>query len=300
MLHTARGASRTTGSSRRCRSSSSSSRSTPRSPGSPAGRPSPGTRSSWGPPPRSSGSRHSPGTSRMRSPPPTCASSARLRQVRDRHRDPQHRPRDRLARRRAAQPGRAVQPASDGHGGRQGRRGWLRRRTPVWMPHLLVAGATGAGKSSFVNSMITSILMRATPDEVRMVLVKPKRVELTAYEGIPHLITPITNPKKSPRPWPGSSGRWTRGTTTWRRSGSNTSTTSTRRCGPARSSPSGVGAGDPALPVPAGHRRRAGRPDDGGAPRRGESIVRITQLARAAGIHLVLATQRPPSTWSPV
>jgi S-DNA-T family DNA segregation ATPase FtsK/SpoIIIE len=172
------------------------------------------------------------------------------------------------------------------------------------MPHLLIAGATGTGKSVCLNAIIISLLYQATPDEVRLLLIDPKRIELTAYEGIPHLLHPVvTDPKKAniglkwavaemERRYELLSLKGVRSIERY-----NQMILKDKKRKPRLKTPPPTGEPEEAeeQPLPyliiiidelADLMIVASREVE-------ESIIRLAQMARAAGIHLVLATQRP-------
>jgi S-DNA-T family DNA segregation ATPase FtsK/SpoIIIE len=167
------------------------------------------------------------------------------------------------------------------------------------IPHLLIAGATGSGKSVALNSMICSILYKATPQEVKFILIDPKRLELSIYEGIPHLITPVViDPRKA-----ATALRWAVDEMERRYAllsekgvrnikGFNISVARGKNAKPS-SDPFTIGEGEESLPYIvvvidelADLMMVSSREVE-------DSLTRLAQMARAAGIHLMVATQRP-------
>ena len=160
------------------------------------------------------------------------------------------------------------------------------------MPHLLVAGATGSGKSVMINSLIMSLLMRDTPKQVRLILVDPKRVEFSGYNGLPHLYVPVvTEPRQAASALQWAVSEMERRLKVFERAGARNINVYNDMCVNGKLAE----MDNPPDPMPytviiidelADLMMVAGKDVEA-------SIVRIAQLARAAGIHLVLATQRP-------
>ena len=168
------------------------------------------------------------------------------------------------------------------------------------MPHLLIAGSTGSGKSVMINSMIMSILYKATPDEVRLIMVDPKRVELGMYEGVPHLLTPvITDPKKATNALRNAVLEMERRLRLLAEYGVRNIDQFNKKIRKLQETPRDLfaeeGTEDAVRPLPyililidelADLMMLEGKNVE-------ESVTRLAQMARAVGMHLVLATQRP-------
>jgi S-DNA-T family DNA segregation ATPase FtsK/SpoIIIE len=179
--------------------------------------------------------------------------------------------------------------------------GRIKAATLESMPHLLIAGSTGSGKSVMINSMIMSILYKSTPDEVRMIMVDPKRVELGMYEGVPHLLTPvIVDPKKATNALRNAVLEMDRRLRLLAEFGVRNIDQFNKKIRKMREEPRNLfeqeeGTAEELRPLPyililidelADLMMLEGRNVE-------ESVTRLAQMARAVGMHLVLATQRP-------